>query len=321
MSAAHDKHHHGGEHEHHHPHAAAHAHAHAPASFGNAFAIGISLNAAFVLAEWIVGVQANSLALIADAAHNLGDVLSLVLAWIAVLLARRTPTPRLTYGLRGTSILVALVNGVALFVITGGVAWEAVQRLRDAQAVQGFAVAATAAVGILVNGLTAWLFMRGSKTDLNIRAAYLHMVADAAVSLAVLIAGVAVALTGIYLIDPLLTLAVSALIIWQTAGLLRESLRMTVQGVPEGVDIEKVRGFLRELPGVTDVHDLHVWAMSTRENVLTAHLVLPGQHPGDRFLQDAAHELARSHNIHHTTLQIEVADTSVVCSLAPEHVV
>jgi len=319
MSAAHD--HEGDGHGHHHDHSPGHAHSHAPASFGKAFAIGISLNAAFVIVEWIVGVQANSLALIADAAHNLGDVLSLVLAWIAVLLARRTPTPRLTYGLRGSSILIALVNAAALFVVTGGVAWEAIQRLGEPQAVQGFAVAATAGVGIVVNGLTAYLFMRGSKTDLNIRAAYLHMAADAAVSLAVLIAGVLVALTGFFLLDPLLTLVVSGLIIWQTAGLLRESLRMTVQAVPEGVDIDKVRSFLRELPGVTDVHDLHVWAMSTRENVLTAHLVVPGSHPGDRFLQDAAHELAHSFSIHHTTLQIEVADTSVTCTLAPEHVV
>lgn len=296
-------------------------HSHAPASYGKAFAVGIALNAGFVFTEWVVGISANSLALIADAAHNLSDVLSLLLSWGAVVLARRHPTRTLTYGLRGSSIVAALVNAAALFVVTGALAWEAISRLRHPGEVQGLAVAATAAGGIVVNGVTAWLFMRGRKSDLNIRAAYLHMLADAAVSVAVLVAGGLVAYTGWFILDPLLTLAVSAFIIWQTTGLLRESFRLSVQGVPESIDVEKVRTFLRALPGVSEFHDLHVWAISTTENALTAHLVVPGRHPGDAFLRDAGERLAHDFGIGHATLQIEIGDTAAACPLAPDHVV
>lgn len=308
-------------HDHPHAHAHGHSHSHAPASYGMAFRVGILLNAGFVIAEWVIGVRANSLALVADAAHNLGDVLSLLLSWGAVVLASRHPTPTLTYGLRGSSIMAALVNAVALLLVTGGIAWEAISRLSDPGEVQGIAVALTAAAGVVVNGVTAWLFMRGSKSDLNIRAAYLHMASDAAVSLGVVVAGVLVAFTGWVVLDPLLTLAVSAFIIWQTAGLLRESLRMSVQGVPEGIDAEKVRAFLRSLPGVTDLHDLHIWAMSTTENALTAHLVMPGAHPGDAFVQRAGEQLGHQFGIGHATLQIEIADSGTPCALAPDHVV
>jgi cobalt-zinc-cadmium efflux system protein len=313
-SPGHDHDHHA--HEHH-----AHAHAHAPASFGRAFAIGIALNSAFVVAEWLLGLSAQSLALLADAAHNLGDVLSLVIAWVAMRLAQRRPSARFTYGLRGSSILAALVNAAVLLLVTGALAWEAVQRFAHPAAVEGGIVMATAAAGIAVNGFTAWLFMAGSKGDLNLRGAYLHMAADAAVSLAVVVAGGIVLATGWAWIDPLLTLVVSVVIVWGTWGLLRQSLQLALHAVPEGIDIAAVRERLMGMPGVSEVHDLHVWAMGTADNALTAHLVMPGGHPGDAFLQRACDAMRNGFGIGHTTLQIEVADTAHACALAPEHVV
>jgi cobalt-zinc-cadmium efflux system protein len=326
---AHDHDHdHGNDHDHDHDHAHDHAghahgigHVHAPASFGTAFAVGIALNAGFVVLEWIVGINANSLALVADAAHNLSDVLSLVLAWGATWLASRRPSRTFTYGLRGSSILAALTNAVALLVITGGIAWAAILRLQHVEAIHGGAVAATAAAGIFVNGFTAWLFMRGSASDLNIRAAYLHMAGDAVVSLAVLVSGLVVAATGWALIDPLLTLAVSLVIVWQAIGLVWQSLRMSVQAVPPGIDVDAVRGYLAGLPEVSSVHDLHIWAMSTTENALTAHLVIPSHHPGDAFLHRVCEHLEHAFGIPHATLQIEIGDTAAACPLAPEHVV
>jgi cobalt-zinc-cadmium efflux system protein len=313
---------HGHSHGHdQHDHGHGHGHSHAPASFGRAFAIGIALNSGFVLAEWLVGIAAHSLALIADAAHNLSDVLSLLLAWLAASLSRRLPSARFTYGLRGSSILAALINAAALLLVTGALAWEALHRLTVAQPVEGGWVAATAFVGILVNGLTAWLFLAGSRDDLNLRGVYLHMAADAAVSLAVVIAGGAVIFTGWYWLDPALTLLVSALIVWQTFDLLKQSLGLALQAVPPGIDAAAVRDFLNGLPGVTEVHDLHIWAMSTTENALTAHLVMPAGHPGDDFLHDACEHLRGDFRIQHPTLQIEVADTATACPLAPEHVV
>ena len=312
--------HHGHDH-HDHGHGHGHAHAHAPASFGRAFAIGIALNSGFVLAEWLVGVAAHSLALIADAAHNLSDVLSLLLAWLAASLSQRLPSARFTYGLRGSSILAALVNAAALLLVTGALAWEALHRLTTAQPVEGGWVAITAFIGILVNGFTAWLFMAGSRDDLNLRGVYLHMAADTAVSLAVVIAGGAVIFTGWYWLDPALTLVVSALIVWQTFDLLKQSLGLALQAVPPGIEPAAVRDFLAGLRGVTEVHDLHIWAMSTTENALTAHLVMPGGHPGDDFLHDACEHLRGDFRIQHPTLQIEVADTATACPLAPDHVV
>lgn len=312
----HEHHDHGHDH-----HGHGHAHAHAPASFGRAFAIGIALNAGFVVAEWLVGIAAHSLALIADAAHNLSDVLSLLLAWLAASLSQRLPSARFTYGLRGSSILAALVNAAALLLVTGALAWEALHRLTTTQPVEGGWVAMTAFIGILVNGFTAWLFMAGSRDDLNLRGVYLHMAADTAVSLAVVIAGGAVIFTGWYWLDPALTLVVSAVIVWQTFDLLKQSLGLALQAVPPGIDAAAVRDFLKGLPGVTEVHDLHIWAMSTTENALTAHLVLPGGHPGDDFLHDVCEHLRGDFRIQHPTLQIEVADTATACPLAPEHVV
>jgi cobalt-zinc-cadmium efflux system protein len=314
-----DDHDHG--HVHHHGHAHDHGHVHAPASFGRAFLIGIALNSGFVVVEWLAGLHANSLALIADAAHNLSDVLALVLAWLAMHLSARLPSERFTYGLRGSSILAALVNAFVLLLVTGALSWEAIQRLRDAQALQGGWVVATALAGIAVNGITAWLFVAGQRDDLNLRAAYLHMASDAAVSLAVVIAGAIVIFTQWYWLDPLLTLVVSIVIVWQTAQLLTESLRLALQAVPQGIDSAEVKQFLAGLPGVAEVHDLHIWAMSTTENALTAHLVMPGQHPGDSFLQSTCEALKRRFRIQHPTLQIELADTAARCELAPDHVV
>lgn len=312
----HDKHPHGHHGHHHGP-----GHAHAPASFGRAFFIGFVLNVGFVAAEWIAGAAANSLALMADAVHNLGDVLALLLAWLASGLARRPPSERYTYGLRGSSILAALLNGGALLVVTGGLGWEALRRLRDPGEVQGGIVIAVALVGVAVNGITAWLFMRGGRKDLNLRGVYLHMAADAAVSLAVALAGVAVLFTGWTWLDPALTLAVSAVILWGSWDLLRQSLQLALQAVPAGIETARVRELLAGLPGVAEVHDLHIWAMSTSENALTAHLVMPGGHPGDTFLREAARSLEQGFGIHHATLQIEVANTGTPCALAPDHVV
>jgi len=304
-----------------HDHGHHHGHSHAPANFGRAFAIGIALNAGFVVVEWLFGIAAHSLALLADAAHNLGDVLSLLLAWGATRLAQRRPSGRFTYGLRGSSILAALLNGLALMLVTGGLAWEAVRRISEPEPVVGGLVIAVSLVGVAVNGFTAWLFMRGAKSDLNVRGAYLHMAADAAVSLAVAIAGGVVMLTGWNWLDPLATLVVSAVIVWSSWDLLVQSLRLALQGVPAGIDATAVRAKLAALPGVREVHDLHIWAMSTTENALTAHLVMPSGHPGDAFLQHLGHELHEQFEIHHCTVQIEVSDTSQACALAPEHVV
>jgi cobalt-zinc-cadmium efflux system protein len=326
MTAGHEHHghahgnRHGHDHDDDHGHAHGHGHVHAPASFGRAFAIGCVLNIGFVIAEWTFGALAHSLALMADAVHNFGDVLALLLAWGAAGLARRPPSERFTYGLRGSSILAALMNAGALLLVTGALGWEALRRLPHPGAVDGTIVIWVALAGVVVNGVTAWLFM-GGRDDLNIRGVYLHMAADAAVSLAVAIAGAAVMLTGWNWLDPALTLAVSAVILWSSWDLLRQSLRLALQAVPAGIRTGEVRDWLAALPGVTEVHDLHIWAMSTSENALTAHLVIPAGHPGDAFLHDASERLSQRFAIHHATLQIEVASTGAACALAPQHVV
>jgi cobalt-zinc-cadmium efflux system protein len=317
--------HHDHDHRHHHAHGSGeprqHSHAHAPTAFGRAFAIGIALNSAFVVGEWLFGIAAHSLALLADAAHNLGDVLSLLLAWGAMRLGQRLPSTRFTYGLKGTSILAALINSIALLLVTGALAWEAVLRFQDPQAIEGGLVIAVALAGVVVNGVTAWLFVGGSESDLNVRSAYLHMAADAAVSVAVAVAGVLILVTGWLWLDPLLTLGVAVVIVWGTWGLLKQSLQLALQAVPATIDTALVKEHLVSLPGVTQVHDLHIWAMSTTDNALTAHLVIPAGHPGDAFLQRICGELDTRFGIHHATLQIEVADTARACALAPDHVV
>jgi cobalt-zinc-cadmium efflux system protein len=293
---------------------------HAPASFGTAFAVGITLNLTFVVVEFVYGVLANSMALVADAGHNLSDVLSLAIAWIASVLARRPPSARLTYGLGGSSIVAALFNAVLLLVAVGAIAWEAILRLFHPEPVASGTVMIVAAIGILINGATAWLFASGRKGDLNIRGAFLHMVADAAVSAGVVAAAAVILLTGWLWLDPLTSLVVVGLIVWGTWSLLRDSLAMSVSAVPTAIDPQAVRRYLESRPGVAAVHDLHIWPMSTTETALTAHLVLPGGHPGDEFLMQATTELRHRFGIGHTTLQIEV-NAETACQLAPDHVV
>lgn len=288
---------------------------------GTAFLIGIVLNLGFVAAEWSFGLMAHSLALLADATHNLGDVLGLVLAWGASHLSRRAPSERFTYGLRGTSILAALANALILVLVTGGLIWEAVQRLQDPQPVTGSIVIAVALAGVLVNGFTAWLFMAGHKSDLNVKGAYLHMAADAATSLGVAVAGVVVLLTGWLWLDPAVTLVLAAVIVVGAWGLLRDSFQLAMQAVPRGIDKAKVHDFLLDLLCVTEVHDLHIWGMSTTENAMTAHLVCPAGHPGDMFVQKLTSDIAQRFAIHHVTLQVELGDAESPCVLAPEHVV
>jgi cobalt-zinc-cadmium efflux system protein len=295
-------------------------HVHAPASFGTAFAVGIGLNLTFVAVELVYGVLANSMALVADAGHNLSDVLSLAIAWIASVLARRPPSSRLTYGLGGSSIVAALFNAVLLLVAVGAIAWESILRLFHPEPVASGTVMIVAAVGIIINGATAWLFASGRKGDLNIRGAFLHMVADAAVSAGVVVAAAVMLLTGWLWLDPITSLVVVGLIVWGTWSLLRDSLAMSVSAVPAAIDPQAVRQYLASCNGVTAVHDLHIWPMSTTDTALTAHLVVPGGHPGDEFLMRAASELRRRFGIGHTTLQIEI-DEDTACRLAPDHVV
>ena len=290
-------------HSHHHGHS--HAHHHAPQDFGTAFAVGIALNLGFVVVEAAYGFWANSMALLADAGHNLSDVLGLAIAWGAAVLAKRPPSRRFSYGLRGASILAALANALILLIAVGFIVYNAVIRLIVPDLVEGDTVAAVAAVGILVNGATAWMFARGRRSDLNIRGAYLHMVADALVSAGVVVAGIGIAVTGWLWIDPAASLIVAALIFLSTADMLRESLTMALAGVPSSIDPEAVEAHLEGLPGVARIHDLHIWPMSTTEFALTAHLVMPGGFPGDRFLAGCAHEIEHRFGITHSTLQVE----------------
>jgi cobalt-zinc-cadmium efflux system protein len=295
-------------------HGHAHGHSHAPRDFGFAFALGTALNLGFVAIEVVFGIVANSTALLADAGHNLSDVIGLLVAWGAALLAKRPATERFTYGLRGTSILAALANALLLMLACGAIAWEAVGRFAHPKPVEGMTVIVVAAIGILVNGFTAWLFMAGRKSDLNIRGAYLHMVADAGVSFGVVVAGVAILLTGWLWLDPLVSLVIVAVILWSTWGLLRDSIRLALAAVPSHIQLSEVKSCLENLPGVTRAHHVHVWAMSTNEVALTAHLVMPKGHPGNAFFAQAAHDLHERFGIDHPTLQIETGD-----GLGPRH--
>jgi cobalt-zinc-cadmium efflux system protein len=293
----------------------------APTDFGRAFAIAAALNIALVVAQVVFGVLANSVALIADAGHNLGDVLGLLLAWGAHGMARWQPTQRYTYGFRSASILAALFNGIVLMVATGAIAWEALRRLTGTADVGGVTVMIVAAVGIVVNGISAWLLMAGRRGDLNVRGAFLHLLGDAAISFGVVVAGAIIYVTGWNQLDPLASLVISVLIVWGTWGLLRESVMMSLDAVPEGIDRSRVEDYLRGLPGVAEVHDLHIWAMSTTETAMTAHLVRPGAGLDDRLLHEISHELDLRFRISHATLQVEAGDTEHACRLAPDHVI
>lgn len=295
-------------------------HVHAPASFGIAFAIGITLNLGFVVAEVIFGLAANSTALLADAGHNLGDVLGLAVAWIATLLSTRKPTPRFSYGWHSSSILASLLNAAFLLVATGAIGWEAIQRLMAPETVGGTTVMAVAGVGILVNGFTAWLFARGASTDINIRGAFLHMAADAAVSAGVVVAAFLIPLTGWLWLDPMASLVICGVIVWSTWGLMREATALSLAAAPSQIDPDRVRAHLLAQPGVTALHDMHIWPISTTETALTCHLVMPDPPRNDAFLHELCKSLSSRFRIGHPTIQIETSPDSG-CLLAPEGVV
>ncbi len=288
-----------------HSHSHDHRHSHAPASFGRAFAIGIVLNVGFVLAEVVFGFLANSMSLLADAGHNLSDVLGLVLAWAAATMARRSPSRRFTYGLKKAPILAALANSLLLLIAVGAIGAEAVRRLLHPAVTEGAMVAIVAAAGIVVNGLTAMLFARGREQDINIRGAYLHMAADALVSLAVVIAGLVILWTGQEWVDPAMSLAVAVVILWSSIGLLKESVWMSLAGVPSGIDVDEVAMRLAALEGVEAVHDLHVWPLSTTETALTAHIVMADADYPDSLLESARTLLHDRFRIQHCTIQVE----------------
>ena len=288
-----------------HVHDHGHAHSHAREDFGRVFAIGIALNLGFVLAETVLGFVANSMALLADAGHNLSDVLGLVVAWAGAVMAKRTASPRFTYGLKKAPILAALANSLFLLIAVGAIGAEAVRRLFHPSVTEGGTVIVVAAIGIAVNGATALLFARGREKDINIRGAYLHMTADAAVSAAVVFSGVVILWTGQQWVDPAMSLAVAVVILWGSIGLMKESVWMSLAGVPRGIDVDVVQAELAQLEGVETVHDLHVWPLSTTETALTAHLVAPGVRSTDALLKAARSMLYDRFSIEHCTLQIE----------------
>ena len=289
-----------------------HGHSHAPADFGRAFAIGIALNTAFVLVEATYGLISGSMALVADAGHNLSDVLALLLAWAAAVAARKPASGRFTYGFKSSTILAALANAMLLAIAIGAILFETIHRLVDPAPVEGMTMIVVAGIGILINTGTALLFMRGRHDDLNIRGAFLHMAADALVSVGVVIAGIAILLTGQVWIDPLTSLVIVAVIAWGTWGLAKDSLKMGLLAVPDRIDQVEVRAHLTGLSGVEAVHDLHIWPMSTTETALTAHLVMPAGHPGDEFLRSLSHDLEHRFRIGHATVQIEKSRTECI---------
>ncbi|HEX6858715.1 MAG TPA: cation diffusion facilitator family transporter [Caulobacteraceae bacterium] len=305
---AHDHHHHGHGHGHH----------HAPADPGRAFAVAAALNVAFVAFEAMAGIVTGSLALLADAGHNLSDVLGLMLAWVAAVMARRAPTARRTYGMRKGTILASVANAGILLLAVGAIAWEAIQRFGEPQPVATEPVMVVAAVGVVLNTVTALMFARSRKEDLNARGAFLHLAADAAISAGVVVSAFALQKTGALWIDPLVSLVIVAVIVASTWELLRESLDLAMDAAPRGIDPEAVRTWLEARPGVSEVHDLHIWAMSTTETAMTAHLIRPEGGAQDGFLHDTCHELSERFGIGHATLQVE---TGGACRLAPSDVV
>ncbi|MBV9618174.1 MAG: cation transporter [Verrucomicrobia bacterium] len=299
----------------------AHDHSHSRANFNAAFAIGIALNTAYVLFEAIFGVIGHSLALLADAGHNLSDVLGLLLAWGASAMSKSLPTKRRTYGLRGSSILAALFNAIFLLVSVGAIVWEALRRFKAPAEVAANTIIWVSLVGIAINTGTALMFRSGRERDLNIRGAFLHMAADAAISAGVVIAGFVILWTGRYWIDPVVSLLISAIIIWGTWDLLRESTNLALQAVPRNIEPEKVERYLAQLPGVAKVHDLHIWAMSTTETALTVHLVKPDGNIDDQLLARVCDDLQHDFQIGHVTIQLECGSEAHPCKQAADHAV
>jgi cobalt-zinc-cadmium efflux system protein len=300
-----------------HTHAHDHGQVHAPADFGRAFAIGVLLNSAFVLVEAVFGVLSGSMALLADAGHNLSDVLGLLIAWGAAVMAARPANARFTYGYKASSMLAALANAGLLLIATGAILIETIDRLFEPEPVAGQTMIVVAGVGIFINGLTALLFARGRKSDINVRGAFLHMAADTLVSLGVVVAGAVILATGLWWIDPAVSLVIVVVIGVGAWGLLKDSVKMALLAVPEGIDEGEVRAYLEGLRDVTAVHDLHIWAMSSTETALTAHLVIPGGHRGDAFLHEVTHELEHRFAIGHATVQVETgahADHCIDCA-------
>ena len=327
-----DRHDHDHQHDHGHGHGHEHAHGHdhghglgghhhVPTDFGRAFAIGVALNSAYIVAEAFYGFTAQSMALLADAGHNLGDVAGLLAAWFAAWLSKRRPSLQYTYGLRRSSILAALLNAVVLLVVTGGIAWEAVRRLFDPEPAAGLTIIIVSLLGVVINGITAWMFMAGRKTDLNIRGAFMHMAADALVSVGVAVAGGIILLTGWLWVDPIVSLIISVVIVAGTWSLLRDSVSLALDGVPRGVDHGAVSQYLTSLPGVSEIHDLHIWAMSTTETAMTVHLVRADVNGDDALLQRITCDMRDRFSIGHTTVQLETHATAVLCELRPDHVV
>lgn len=287
-----------------------HNHSHTPSTYNKTFAFTTTINLIFVGVEFAFGFITNSTALMADAGHNLSDVLGLFLAWGASLLALRPANSRFTYGLRSSSILAALLNAALLLIACGGIAWESITRFSATPEIPGLTVSVVAGIGILVNGISAFLLSRGSKEDLNIRGGYLHMLADTAVSAGVVVAGFVMAYTQIYWVDPVLSLIVVLVIVLSTWDLLRESVQLSLSAVPSHIDVGAVEAFLRQLSGVTQTRDLHIWGMSTTESALTVHLVMPEGYPGDDFINEVTATLAHDFKIAHVTIQVQQGSIS-----------
>lgn len=294
------------------------AHGHDVVDFGRAFVIGIILNFAFVVVEVVYGVLAHSMALVADAGHNLSDVLGLALSLGATILAKRRATSRHTYGFRRSTILASLTNALVLLFVTGGIAWESLQRFLTPEAVGGATVIVVALVGVVVNGFSAFLFASGRKGDLNVRSAFLHLASDAGLAFGVAVAGGVMLVTGWHWLDPAVSLALSLFILWSTWSLLRSSVNLVLDAVPEGIAPEQVRAHLVSLPDVLEVHDLHIWALSTTENALTAHLLMVGGVCDPAFLTRVGKQLRDTFGIHHSTLQVEAPEAPEACQLAPK---
>jgi cobalt-zinc-cadmium efflux system protein len=290
-----------------------HRHHHATPNYNRAFAIGVVLNLIFVVIEAFYGFVSDSLALLTDAGHNLSDVLGLLLAWGAAALARKRPSPRRTYGYSRATIIASLFSGLLLMGAVGAIGWEAVGRLMEPPQPAGKTIMIVAAIGVVINTVTALLFVSGKDHDLNIRGAFLHMAADAAVSLGVVIAGALILFYGLNWIDPVISLVIAAVIFLSTWGLLRDSLNLAVDAVPRNVDPDAVREYLKNLPGVTAMHDLHIWPMSTTDTALTAHLVMHPLPQDDKFLNDVARQLADRFTINHATIQLERHESDVIC--------